>query len=280
MLEFIKKGQTLIMGILNVTPDSFSDGGLYVDVKKAVDRVGVMLTEGADIIDIGGESTRPGSDSVSAEEETKRVLPVLVAVREKYGKDILISIDTYKADVAQECLRAGANMINSLGGFSIDPGLADVVAKHDCPVVIYHIKGNPKTMQSGEVVYEDVILEIKQFLKEQIEFSVQCGVRKGNVIIDPGIGFGKNVEHNLQIIKRFEEFKELGLPILVGASRKSHLGIILKEALHLEKTPEPGERIEAGLAEVGVAVLKGASIVRTHDILQTKKFLSILDKLK
>ncbi len=277
------------MGILNVTPDSFSDGGLYFEnTKKALYRVGEMVKEGADIIDVGGESTRPGATPVSAEEELKRVLPIIEAVRKKFGKELLISIDTHKAKVAEECLRAGANMVNSLGGFTFDDGLADIVAKYHCRVILYHIKGEPRNMQgtslrpatqSSGIVYKDVIFEIKGFFNKQIDFGLARGINRENFILDPGIGFGKALEHNLEIIKRFEEFKEFNLPLLVGVSRKSHLGVILKEELSLKEIPRPEERIEAGLAEVAIAVLKGASIVRTHDVLQTKKFLAVLDKV-
>lgn len=267
------------MGILNVTPDSFSDGGLYLDTDKAIDRVGEMINEGADIIDIGGESTRPGSDPVSFDEELKRVLPVVQGIRKNFGEKVKISIDTYKSKVAEECLKVGANMVNSLGGFAFDQNMARVIAKYQCPMVLYHIKGQPKTMQK-EVVYENVIGEIKKFFKEQVDFGFKQGLKKEKFILDPGIGFGKTVEHNLEIIRRFEEFKEFNLPLMVGVSRKSHLGVILQESLSLKQTPGPEERVEAGLAEVAIAVLNGATIIRTHDVLQTKTFLAVLDRLK
>lgn len=272
------KGRTLIMGILNVTPDSFSDGGLYFNKDEAVKRATQIINEGADIIDIGGESTRPGSKPVSAIEELNRVLPVVKALRKKFSA-IEISVDTYKAEVAEACLKAGTDMINSLGGFLFDEKLAEVVAKYNCKIVLYHIKGQPKTMQKGKIVYDDVILEIKEFFKKQIQKGLKKGIKKDTMILDPGIGFGKEVDHNVEIIRRFDEFCDLKLPLMVGVSRKSHLGIILKEELKLRDLPSLTERMEAGLAEVAVAVLKGANIVRTHDVLATKKFLTILDKI-
>ena len=171
-------------------------------------------------------------------------------------------------------------MINSLGGFTFDAGLADVIVKYHCPIILYHIKGEPKTMQTSEVKYENVIEEIKDFFNTQIEIGQKQGMHAHDFILDSGIGFGKNVEHNLEIIKKFEEFQNFNMPLVVGVSRKSHLGTILKEELELKEVPLPQERVEAGLAEVAVAVLKGASIVRTHDVLATKKFLAVLDRLK
>lgn len=269
-----------LMGILNVTPDSFSDGGLfYGDVELAVSRAEQMLHEGADIIDLGGESSRPGAELITVQEELKRVIPVVDALRSALGSTFSISIDTYKAEVAETALQHGATMINSMGGFSFDPKLADVVAKHACPVVIYHIKGLPQTMQVGEVVYDDVIKEISQFFDEQISVGEKSGVEKKQYILDPGIGFGKTVAHNVEIIKRLAEFKKYHLPVLIGVSRKGHIGSILKEKLHLEDVPGPLERLEGSLADTAVAVINGVSIVRTHDVLQTKKFLAVLEEL-
>jgi dihydropteroate synthase len=273
--------KTIVMGILNVTPDSFSDGGVYFDdVAKAVARVEQMIEEGADIIDIGGESTRPGSTPISPEEELKRIIPIIDAVRKKLGDKSILSIDTYKSSVAREALQAGAHMINSLGGFMFDNILADVVAAFDCPIVIYHIKGEPRTMQVGSIIYKDIIDEIVVFFQKQIYLGLSRGMKSEQFILDPGIGFGKTLEHNIEIIKRLHEFQKLDLPLLVSASRKSHLGKLLQERLGLPKRPDESERLEASLAETAVAVLKGASIVRTHDVLPTKKFLTVLDAIK
>ncbi len=273
--------KTLVMGILNVTPDSFSDGGLYFDdVARAVARVEQMIEEGADIIDIGGESTRPGSASISPEEELKRIVPIIGAVSNKLGDKIMLSIDTYKSSVAREALREGADMINSLGGFTFDNTLADVAAASGCPMVIYHIQGEPRTMQAGSIVYRDVIDDIAVFFQKEIYFGLSKGMKREQFILDPGIGFGKTLEHNLEIIKRLHEFQRLDLPLLIGVSRKSHLGKLLQERLGLPQMPGASERLEASLAETAVAVLKGASIVRTHDVLPTVKFLTVLDALK
>jgi dihydropteroate synthase len=275
---FSKK--TIVMGILNVTPDSFSDGGMYFDdVAKAVARIEQMIKEGVDIVDIGGESTRPGSAQINAEEEIKRIVPIIGAVRKKLGNKCMLSIDTYKSFVAREAMQEGADMINSMGGFTFDKKLADVVAEFHCPIVIYHIKGEPRTMQEGSIVYKDVIDDIAVFFQKQIDFGLSKGMKREQFILDPGIGFGKTLENNLEIITRLHEFQKLDLPLLIGVSRKSHLGKLLQERLGLPKMPDASARLEASLAETAVAVLKGASIVRTHDVLQTVKFLTVLDAI-
>lgn len=279
-LKKLSQKQTLVMGILNVTPDSFSDGGLYFVPELALAKAESMIKEGADIIDIGGESTRPQSIAVPAEEEIARVIPVIKMIREKFGKKILLSIDTNKPAVAEAALKAGANIVNSLGGFLFDPALATVVAKSGSPIVIYHIKGEPRTMQSGTIKYKNVVSEINEFFKKQIDLGKKSGVKKDQYILDAGIGFGKSVEHNLAIVKNFKAFSKWKLPLLIGASRKSHLGKVLEAKLKLSAVPSPEERVEAGLAEAGVAVLRGATIVRTHDVLATKKFLALLDAVK
>lgn len=269
--------KTIVMGVLNVTPDSFSDGGLYSDKQQAINRAAEMIQEGAGIIDIGGESTRPGSASVSEKEELQRVLPVIKGIREKLP-DVFLSIDTYRSGVAKEALEVGADMVNSLGGFLFDPKLAEIVSDYAVPIVIYHIKGQPKTMQKGKILYKDVIGDIKKFFEEQIAYGILHGVKREQFLIDPGIGFGKTVVQNVEIIKRLSEFQPLGLPIVIGVSRKSHLGFILKDELKLSDSPPPLERVEASLAETAVVVFNGARIVRTHDVLQTRKFLAVLDK--
>lgn len=268
------------MGILNVTPDSFSDGGLYFqNVRNALKQVGSMIRAGADIIDVGGESTRPGSLPVSVDEEIRRVLPVIKKLRQKFGKDVIISIDTNKAKVAEIAIKVGANMVNALGGFSFDHNLAKVVARFHVPVVIYHIKGEPKTMQFGPIKYHNVVSEINKFFKKQMNIGRKFEIIKQQYILDPGIGFGKSVEHNLTIIKKFKSFTKWKLPLLVSVSRKSHLGLILQHKLNLKKIPLPTERLGASLAETALAVMGGANIIRTHDVGETKKFLAVLDKL-
>ena len=272
--------KTFVMGILNVTPDSFSDGGLYFDdIARAVARVEHMIEEGADIVDIGGESTRPGSTTISTEEELKRIIPVIEAIRNKLGDKVTLSTDTYKSPVAKEALQAGAHMINSLGGFTFDNTLAEVVAAHDCPIVIYHIKGEPRTMQAGPIVYNDVIADIADFFQEQISLGSVRGMQREQFILDPGIGFGKTLEQNVAIIRRLHEFAKFNLPLLIGVSRKGHLGKLVQQRLGLAHMPGVTERLEASLAETAVAVLHGASIVRTHDVLPTVKFLAVLDAI-
>lgn len=281
MKKVLKLGRkTLLMGILNLTPDSFSDGGEYFqNVDKAAARAKLMFQEGADIIDIGGESSRPGSSGISPQEELGRVLPAIKAIRKEL-KQAVLSIDTYKVTVAREALNAGVDVINSLGGFLFEKELADVAAHFGCQVILYHIKGKPQTMQEGEISYKDVIGEVMDFFDGQIRYGLQRGMKREQFLIDPGIGFGKTVEQNVEIIKRLDEFKKLELPIVVGISRKSHLAKLLERELHLKDTPGTSERLEAGLAETAVAVLKGAGIVRTHDVAETKRFLSVLDLFK
>lgn len=280
MKKFSKLGKkTLLMGILNLTPDSFYDGGKYFrDTEKAVARAKQIIDEGAEIIDIGGESTRPGSIGVSAQEELIRVLPVIKAIRKE--TETILSIDTNKAIVAKEALKAGVDVINSLGGFLFDEELADVAARLSCPVILYHIKGEPRTMQEGKICYKDIIEEIIEFFNKQIAYGLQNGMKKEQFFLDPGIGFGKTVMQNVEIIKRLAEFKKLNLPIVIGVSRKSHLGELLQQELHLKQTPGTSKRLEAGLAETAVAVLNGAGIIRTHDVAETKRFLSVLDLFK
>lgn len=279
ILRFGKK--TLIMGVLNVTPDSFSDGGLYIDPEKAVGRAKQMVEEGADIVDVGGESTRPESQSISVDQEIARVIPVIREIKKVLAASdaVSISIDSYKSEVVRQALLEGASIVNSLGGFLFDDKLISIVREFNAPIIIYHIKGKPKTMQKAPV-YKDVVNDIMEFFREQIKIGVSKGLKREQFLIDPGIGFGKTVEQNLEIIKRLSEFGSLKLPIVIGVSRKSHLGMILKDEVKFSEVPSPTERLEASLAETAVAVLNGAKIVRTHDVLQTKKFLAVLDRLK
>ncbi len=278
--KFLNLGdKTAIMGILNVTPDSFSDGGEFLDINRAVEQVAKMLEEGADIIDIGGESTRPGAEPVPEEEEIKRVIPVIKEIRKELGNNFLISIDTYKANVAKLAIEEGADIINDISGMSFDPKMADIVAQLDCPVIINHIRGNPQNMQKN-VYYDDVVQEIISFLENQISYGIRKGIRKDRFIIDPGIGFGKNLEHNIEIIKRLKEFKVLGFPILIGISRKSFIGAILKNLMGKEEPPPPKERLFGSLSASAIAVLNGAHIIRTHDVKETAEFLTILDTIR
>ncbi len=250
--DFSKK--TYIMGILNVTPDSFSDGGKFFSKNLAIEHGLEMAEEGADIIDVGGESTRPGSEPISLDEELNRVIPVIEGIRK--SKKIPISIDTYKPEVAKAALEAGASMINDIYGLRF-PRMLELVAEEGVPIVIMHMKGTPKDMQQNPV-YEDVISEIYRFLSDQVKKATDGGVRKESIIIDPGIGFGKTKEHNLELIRRLSEFKSLGQPILVGPSRKSFIGFTLN--LPVE------ERLEGTIAVSTLAIWEGANILRLHDV--------------
>ena len=258
--------RTLIMGILNATPDSFSDGGLFVDADKAVNHAKQMVNDGADIIDVGGESSRPGSEPVSEEEELRRVKPVIKRLVKEVN--VPISIDTYKPKVAEECIKSGAHLVNDITGLR-NKKMIKVAAKYKVPVVIMHMKGMPKCMQQNPV-YKDVVKEIKDFLGERASEAKKAGILE--VIIDPGIGFGKTTEHNLQILKRLNEFKSLGCPILSGPSRKSFIGNIT--GLPVDK------RLEGTLAAVSIAVMNGANIVRVHDVKECKRAVQIADAIR
>jgi len=257
---------TLIMGILNVTPDSFSDGGSYDTVEKAVARAKEMIAEGADVIDIGGESTRPGSEAVSVEEELTRVLPVVK--RLKVEVKVPLSIDTMKPAVARECLKLGVSYLNDVTGLR-DAEMLKVAAEFNCKVIIMHMQGMPKVMQENPH-YEDVVQEIKEYLLRQAEKAKKAGVKE--IILDPGIGFGKSVEDNLRIIKNLKEFTELGYPVLIGLSRKSFLGKITGL--------EVNERVEATIAADTIAVLNGAAIIRVHDVKEAKRALLVVEAIK
>lgn len=258
-----------IMAILNVTPDSFYDGGKYFDEEKAKKRIDQCISEGADIIDIGGESTRPGSIRISEDEEIRRVIPLIKYTSKNY--DVPISIDTYKSKVAEEAIASGADMVNDISGLIADERMSEIVAKYDVPIVLMHIRGNPRIMQIN-VNYEDVVKDISRSLRTKIEYATLKGIKKEKIIIDPGIGFGKRVEDNLSIIKRLDEFKSIGRPILIGISRKSFIGKILD--LPVE------ERLEGSLALLAIALLKGANIARVHDVKESKRVAKIIDHLK
>lgn len=262
--------KTHVMGILNVTPDSFSDGGLFYESERAVEHGLKMVEEGADIIDIGGESTRPGSEPVSEEEEIKRVVPVIKKLVSQIK--VPISIDTYKSRVARAALDAGASIVNDISGLRFDPDMKKVVAEYKVPVVVMHIKGTPKTMQMAPT-YEALIPEIMDYLREGIMMAKEAGIPEDLIIIDPGIGFGKTFEHNLEIINRLREFTYLEKPILIGPSRKAFIGKILGDV-------PPGMRLEGTLAAVAISAYKGANIVRVHDVPEAVKVLRVVDSIK
>ena len=261
--------RTLLMGVLNVTPDSFSDGGVFFDKKKAISHGLGMVEDGVDIIDIGGESTRPGSKSVELEEELRRVIPVIESLEKEV--DVPISIDTYKSAVAQRAVEAGAQIINDISGLHFDPSLARVAAREDTPLVLMHIRGTPETMQK-DVHYGSLFSEIIRYLKDSIQMAENAGLDPGQIIIDPGIGFGKTVEDNLLILKHLYEFRILGKPILLGTSRKSFIGKILNT--------EVENRLEGTLSSIAIGVLNGAHIIRSHDVLQAKKAIAVADAVR
>jgi dihydropteroate synthase len=259
---------TLVMGVLNITPDSFSDGGRYPDKTAALDRCLQMEDAGADIIDIGGESSRPGSDPVPIDEEKARVLPLIEAAAEKVS--IPISIDTCKPQVARSAIQAGATIINDIFAMRHE-GMAQLAAEKNVPIIIMHMQGGPKTMQANPR-YKNLIDEIIHFLQEKIKFGEQFGIPRGNIIIDPGLGFGKTVDHNFEIINRLDELNKLGAPILIGPSRKAFIGKTLKTGVD--------QRLMGTAAACCAAILKGAHIVRVHDVREIKQTVKIADRIK
>lgn len=256
-----------VMGILNVTPDSFSDSGKFLDKTKAVDYAIEMIEAGADIIDIGGESTRPGSESVSENEELNRVIPVITEILKKKN-DTVLSIDTTKAKIAEEALKCGASIVNDISGGTFDKDIFNVAKESNAAMVLMHLKGRPKTMQNSPE-YVDVVSEIYDYLSMQIEVVKGIGIKK--LFVDPGIGFGKRVEDNLTLIKRLEDFKSLGFPILIGLSRKSFIGNILN--LPIE------DRDDVTNALNSMALCKGARIIRTHNVKQAVQTCKIFNRL-
>ncbi len=266
-VEYDLDSRTHIMGIINVTPDSFSDGGKYEGAEVAVDTALAMVADGADFIDVGGESTRPGSEPVPLEVELKRVIPVIENLAK--ATSVPLSVDTYKSAVAIEALRAGARMVNDISGLHFDARMAEIIAQYNATVVIMHIRGTPRTMQT-DVSYDNLIGEIRIYIEEGIRTASEAGIRQ--IIIDPGIGFGKNTDHNLEIFKRLGEFRTLGYPILVGPSRKSFIGKILN--LPVE------DRLEGTAAAVAVSIMNGANILRVHDVKEMKRVAVIADAIR
>jgi dihydropteroate synthase len=259
--------RTCVMGILNVTPDSFSDGGSFIDPNAAVDRALEMVEQGADIIDIGGESTRPGADPVVATDEIRRTVPVIEKIREQ--SDIPVSIDTTKSDVARLALEAGADMINDVSALESDPEMADLVVEYGAGVILMHMKGTPRTMQSNPT-YGNVIDEVRDYLKARIAVAIQHGIARDHIVIDPGIGFGKTTEHNLALLRGLPELAGCGGPLLVGASRKSFIG-------QLTGRTAPKDRRAGSLGAAAWAVANGAHILRVHDVLETCDVCRMLD---
>ncbi len=268
--EIFLKDRFLIMGILNVTPDSFSDGGDYFDEDRALKHVEEMIEEGADIVDVGGESTRPSAEPVSLDEELRRVLPVIEAIKKGFP-EVVVSIDTYKSKVAQEALNRGVEIVNDISGLGFDEKLIEVLAGSDCGIVEMHIRGTPKNMQKNPH-YDDVVLEINEKFGEILDKLKGAGIDENRVVFDPGIGFGKRFEHNLEILNNIEAFKVWGRPILVGTSRKSFIGGVLG-------IENPKERLFGTIASNVVAYIRGARLFRVHDVKAHKEALRLADAI-
>jgi dihydropteroate synthase len=261
--------KTLIMGILNVTPDSFSDGGLYSSQQKAVERGLQMVDEGADIIDIGGESTRPGAESIEASVELKRVLPVIESLVKQVK--IPVSIDTTKAKVAKQALVGGAEIVNDISALHADKKMTKTIKDAGAAVILMHMRGKPRNMQKGDLVYDNLMGEITDYLKNSSEKALRAGIEKDCLVIDPGIGFGKTPEDNYKIIKNLSQLKELGMPVMIGTSRKFFIGKVTGG--------EPEQRLEGTAATVAAAIMNGCHIVRVHDVAAMKKVAAVTDAI-
>jgi dihydropteroate synthase len=257
------------MGVLNVTPDSFSDGGEFYTNSAALTRARAMIADGADIIDIGGQSTRPGAEQIELEEELNRVIPVLQILRKEVT--VPVSVDTTRAAVAEAAVKAGADIVNDISGGTFDPDMLPMVASLNVPIVLMHIRGNPQTMQQF-TDYQDLIGEISSFLKQQIAAAIAAGIDPGKIIIDPGVGFAKNYEQNLEIFRRLPELRQLNCPILVGASRKSFIGRILNQ-------PDPKARVWGTSAACCAAIFNGADILRVHDVKEMREVSLVADAI-
>lgn len=269
--------RTAIMGVVNVTPDSFSDGGRFYGTDLAVAQAERLVAEGADILDIGGESTRPFAREVSAQDEMARVLPVIQRLAGRIS--IPISIDTAKAAVADAALNAGAAMVNDIGALALDPHMGAVTARHGVPVIVMHMKGSPRTMQI-DPVYDDLVGEVHQFLQAAMDRAVAAGIAREHIIIDPGIGFGKTLHHNLQLIQQLDKFADLAAPILIGPSRKAFIRKLLSEELGSEIKADRPE-VETGTqAAVAMSIVNGAHIVRVHDVANTRAMVRVLDAIR
>ncbi|WP_335896536.1 dihydropteroate synthase [Klebsiella quasipneumoniae] len=270
-MKLVAQGSTLdlshphVMGILNVTPDSFSDGGAHNSLIESVKHANLMINAGATIIDIGGESTRPGAAEVSVEEELARVIPVVEAIAQRF--EVWISVDTSKAEVIRESARAGAHIINDIRSLT-EPGALQAAAETGLPVCLMHMQGQPKTMQEAPK-YEDVFADVERFFNEHIVRCEQAGIAKEKLLLDPGFGFGKNLTHNYQLLARLGEFHHFGLPLLVGMSRKSMVGQLLNVG--------PSERLNGSLACAVIAAMQGAQIIRVHDVKETVEALRVVE---
>jgi dihydropteroate synthase len=260
--------RTRVMGVLNITPDSFSDGGRHAETEAALLAAAGMNEAGVDIIDVGGESTRPGAPDITASEEAARVLPVIRGIKSRLG--VRISVDTMKADVARQALDAGADMINDVSGLS-DPAMLPLIVERGVPVVLMHMRGSPRTMQQ-ETRYDDLLGELTVFLRDRAESAVAAGLPGDKIIVDPGIGFGKSVEGNLMILERLKLLEQVGKPILIGASRKSFIGAVLDRLVD--------DRLEGSLAVAAYASAAGAHIIRAHDVEATVRVVRMIDAIR
>ncbi|MET1012019.1 MAG: dihydropteroate synthase [Actinomycetota bacterium] len=267
--ELALGAQTLVMGIVNVTPDSFSDGGMFPDADAAVRHGLRLLEEGADVLDVGGESTRPGSEPVGSEEETLRVLPVLEGLRRE-APEAFLSVDTRAPSVAEQALAAGADVVNDIGA-GTDPAMFDAAARSGAGMVLMHMRGEPKTMQA-DPRYDDVVAEVRAFLAERIEAAVAAGIGRDRLCIDPGIGFGKNLEHNLALLRSIGSFRELGAAVLAGASRKRFIG-------ELAGVADAADRRDGSLAAAVWCAAQGVDVVRVHDVAPTVQALRVADAI-
>ena len=265
--------RTMVMGVLNVTPDSFSDGGRFLEPELAVEQALAMEKAGADLLDIGGESTRPGSQETSPAEELDRILPVLEALRG--GLKISISVDTRRATVADLALRAGAEIINDISGLNHDPKIAEVAARHGVPLILMHMRGEPRTMQAGPFA-RDVMQDVLQGLRRSVAAARKAGVAKSQIILDPGVGFGKNFAQNYELLQKLQQLARLGYPLLVGTSRKGFLGATLARD---GRPAPPEERIWGTAATVTASILHGAHIVRVHDVAEMVRVARVADCL-
>ncbi|AGT30530.1 dihydropteroate synthase [Geobacillus genomosp. 3] len=259
--EFDLDKKTLIMGIVNVTPDSFSDGGRFYEVERAVEHAKRLVAEGADIIDVGGESTRPGAEQVPLDEELRRVIPAVKAIANEVN--VPISVDTYKAEVARQAIEAGAHIINDVWGAKADPDMARVAASYEVPIILMHNR--------HDMAYRDLISDMIADLEESIRIVKQAGVKEENIILDPGVGFAKTLEHNLEVMRRLDEFAALGYPLLLGTSRKRFIGHVLDVPVE--------ERVEGTGATVCLGIAKGAHIVRVHDVLPIARMAKMMDAM-
>ncbi len=262
--------ETLVMGIINVTPDSFSDGGKYFESNMALEYSAKMINDGVDIIDIGGESTRPGAKVISIDQELKRTIPLIEKIRSN-SPNILISIDTSKSEVAEKAILSGANIINDVSGLRNDSNMISIASKYETPIIIMHMQGNPRNMQDNPK-YTNIIRDIYSFFQKQIKIALEGGLRLDQIILDPGIGFGKSIKDNFILINHLQEFCDLGLPVLIGPSKKSFIGLTLNESVD--------NRHEGTVAAVVSGILRGARMVRVHDVKKIKQAVKITELIR